>query len=344
MGQHEFDNRMLDALMPMHLIYDPDGVICSVGRTLDKMRGAETLVGHRIDEVFEIRDHGRGQGTGPVSVATRLFLTFRQPPHTDLKGMAVTVQDTDLCILNLSFGISVAEAVPQYGLSAGDFAHTDLTIELLYVIEAKAAVLEEAEDLNRRLNGEKRRAEEEAETDPLTGLHNRRAMDRVLQRMAQDQLHFSLMQVDLDHFKAVNDRLGHGAGDMVLRHVAEVFTSETRSGDTAARIGGDEFILVFDGLAEKARLIEIARRLIAKIEQPLPYGTETCRVSASIGITTTAFYPTPDPDVMIADADVALYRAKQGGRGRACFHDPVAAMHDDPADVMSVAEVTGDTG
>lgn len=104
------------------------------------------------------------------------------PPKTEVKGLLVAGPSEGQSIVNLSFGISVVDAVSDYSLNSADFAATDLTIEMLYLVEAKSAAMEASRKLNLRLQGAMIAAEEQAFTDTLTGLKNRRAMDHVLAR------------------------------------------------------------------------------------------------------------------------------------------------------------------
>jgi GGDEF domain-containing protein len=139
----------------------------------------------------------------------------------------------------------VNEAVRRYGLTVADFAATDLTIEMLYLVEAKSAVMEELRHLNLRLHGAKAAAEEQALSDTLTGLCNRRALDLGLGALVQQGQTFGLMHLDLDYFKQVNDTHGHAAGDAVLRQVALVLREETRASDLVARVGGTSLCWCF---------------------------------------------------------------------------------------------------
>ena len=133
---------------------------------------------------------------------------------------------------------------------------------MLYLIEAKSAAMTESRKLNTRLQGAKIAAEEQAYTDTLTGLKNRRAMDHVLSKFIDVGEKFGLMQVDLDFFKAVNDTMGHAAGDHVLLEVAKILVEETRNDDLVARVGGDEFVLLFHKLTDLEQLNDIANRII----------------------------------------------------------------------------------
>jgi diguanylate cyclase (GGDEF)-like protein len=202
-------------------------------------------------------------------------------------------------------------------LTDADFAATDLAMELLYLVEAKTAVTEELRQLNLRLQGARDAAEEQALTDTLTGLRNRRALDFAMSHLIDQHIPFGLMHIDLDYFKAVNDTLGHAAGDHVLREVAKTLMAETRSGDTVARVGGDEFVVLFKTLTEPDMLHGIAERVVMRLSEPMLFEGKICRISASIGITISTNYTIPLADRMLSDADEALYASKNAGRGQA---------------------------
>jgi diguanylate cyclase (GGDEF)-like protein len=170
--------------------------------------------------------------------------------------------------------------------------------------------------LNLRLEGARMAAEEEAMTDPLTSLRNRRAVDLVLERLCAARASFGLLHLDLDFFKAVNDSLGHAAGDFVLESVGRILREQLRAEDCAARIGGDEFLVIVVGRSDPKTLEAIAERIIARICQPMDFEGETCRVSASIGIVRSNDMAVPEPTQLLATADRALYAAKHAGRGR----------------------------
>jgi diguanylate cyclase (GGDEF)-like protein len=135
--------------------------------------------------------------------------------------------------------------------------------------------------------------------------------------LIEHHIPFGLMHIDLDYFKAVNDTLGHAAGDHVLRQVAQSLLLETRSGDTVARVGGDEFVILFNGLTEPESLSRIANRVVERLSEPSDFQGEVCRISASIGITISTDYLPPEAEQMLSDADTALYASKNAGRGQA---------------------------
>ncbi|WP_106203851.1 GGDEF domain-containing protein [Aliiruegeria haliotis] len=309
----------LDLMMPMHLAVSQDGRILRTGPTLRKLRPDIGLQGAALFDLFDIRRPRDCCTVGDLlaSDGGRVSLSFREGSKESFKGLIVPLPCEAGGLLNLSFGFSVIDAVRNHDLTAGDFASTDLAVEMLYLVEAKSAALHESRKLNLRLQGAKVAAEEQAFTDTLTGLKNRRALDHVLKRLIDDCVPFGMMHVDLDFFKQVNDTYGHAAGDEVLQVAAQALAVETRDTDTVARLGGDEFVIIFKRLTDAEVLTKLAKRLIARIEQPVPYHDDLCCISASVGITTSLIRPgAVSADTMLKDADVALYRSKAAGRGR----------------------------
>lgn len=308
----------LDRLMPLHLRIGARGDIRGVGPTLAKLFPDGPPIGRDMLDVFALhRPRGvAGPADLPALEGARLKLALKAPPHTAFKGLAVPIGGGQGWLIDLSFGIGVAEAVREHRLTDADFSATDLTVEMLYLVEAKSAVLDELRRLNMRLQNARVAAEEQALTDTLTGLRNRRAMDLALARASATGAPFGLMQIDLDFFKQVNDTLGHAAGDHVLAHVAQILREEVRAGDTVARVGGDEFVLLFPGLRAPELLEAIGRRILARIEQPILFEGQPCRISASIGTVHCPEGSCSDPGRLLGDADRALYASKRAGRGR----------------------------
>lgn len=161
-----------------------------------------------------------------------------------------------------------------------------------------------------------------AQHDMLTGLPNRRVLqERLSHAIAQARRGgrtLALLFIDLDHFKDINDKLGHEAGDALLVALAQRLHSDTREADTVARMGGDEFVVLIDSPADKAHIVAIAEKLLLALQQPLQWQGHTLQVGASIGISQ---YPQDGQTVvdMMANADRAMYRVKAAGRNAYIF-------------------------
>ena len=153
--------------------------------------------------------------------------------------------------------------------------------------------------------------------DQLTGLANRRLLtDRMSMAMAHARRNESAMAVvylDLDGFKQLNDRLGHGAGDILLKMVANRLVKTVRQEDTVARLGGDEFVLVLWHLAEPGYAATVARKVIEALSQPFDIEGNTVSITTSAGV---GIYPIhgEDADTLTKSADLALYEAKRAGK------------------------------
>lgn len=312
----------LDLLCPMHVQVSATGHITHIGPTFQKVRPATQLIGKRFLEVFRVIRPREVKTAAELSeiAGKKLYLELRDPPRTSLKGVVVPQETGDGLILNLAFGISVLEAVRDYELTDADFAATDLTIEMLYLVEAKSAAMDASRKLNLKLKGAKLAAEEQAITDMLTGLKNRRAMELALSRLLATKQPFALMQVDLDYFKAVNDTFGHAAGDHVLHEVARHFRNLTGDDDVVARVGGDEFVLLLPGKTQKSSLTKLGKKIIEALEIPTEFKGSTCRISGSIGTVIWNAQSDVDGDKLLDDADIALYASKRSGRAQQTFY------------------------
>lgn len=165
-----------------------------------------------------------------------------------------------------------------------------------------------------------------AHTDGLTGLGNRSQFNTVLTHLFSELGHkdpgFSVLLVDLDHFKNINDSFGHSAGDAILRHVAEALRQGVRAGDTAVRLGGDEFAVLLPGVTDAALLISIAERIRQAIAEDILFEGRILRTSASVG-GAIAPHHALDSTALLQAVDVALYAAK-GERGAAVVIDEAA--------------------
>ncbi|HET9658432.1 MAG TPA: EAL domain-containing protein [Kineosporiaceae bacterium] len=205
--------------------------------------------------------------------------------------------------------------------------------------------IEHIEDITDR-----KRAEQElvhrALYDPLTGLGNRHLlMDRLsvaLKELSRGNGVVAVLYLDLDRFKEINDTLGHDAGDETIRQVGARLTATVRAPDTAARIGGDEFVVVSAHLTDEADATPIAERLQTALAEPVVLDGQQIRTRASIGVVTTRS-STTDPAELLHRADLAMYQAKQHGPGNTAVYsrtlrDPARRRHRVGRDLRAALE------
>ena len=165
--------------------------------------------------------------------------------------------------------------------------------------------------------------EHQATHDALTGLANRNLFnDRLYQGIVQARRYTRILTVafiDLDHFKLINDSLGHSAGDEVLKLMAERINACVREGDTVARLGGDEFVVLLQSPAHEESNYRIAQRMIAAIATPFTLQSRSLKITGSIGL---SVFPRngADADTLLRNADAAMYRAKEIGRNQFQFY------------------------
>jgi diguanylate cyclase (GGDEF)-like protein len=175
------------------------------------------------------------------------------------------------------------------------------------------------------ITGERRSAEESSHMamhDALTGLLNRRRMSQLLERTltlsSQQRSPCAIMLIDLDRFKQVNDTLGHAAGDALLKQVAARLVRVVGDKEKVSRLGGDEFQVIMPGIEDRGMLGDIATSIITSISQPYTIDGSRCLIGASVGVAVSPF-DGDDSDSLVRNADLALYAAKGGGRGRFRF-------------------------
>ena len=164
----------------------------------------------------------------------------------------------------------------------------------------------------------------QAHFDPLTGLPNRvlfcSRLSAQLQSAASGMENGAVLYIDLDHFKKINDTVGHAAGDQVLSVAAQRLRSCVKDIDTVARLGGDEFAVILRDVVSAEAAEAVAQRIVQSLQQPVNLAGKDHTVCASIGI---ALFPQDGEaiDTLLRNADTAMYRAKDLGRGRAMFYD-----------------------
>lgn len=169
-----------------------------------------------------------------------------------------------------------------------------------------------------------------AERDYLTGLFNRRAMRNRLEQQHQKwlrhQFPYSLIWLDLDHFKQINDRLGHAAGDAALKHCAQVLQKALRDHDVLCRHGGEEFLIILPGLTE-SHACQAAERLRQLLERsPMQWQSEKVVLTACFGVVSSQSQL--EPEQLLQHADAAMYQAKEAGRNRCQLASVVAVTEE----------------
>ncbi|MBF0457980.1 MAG: diguanylate cyclase [Nitrospirae bacterium] len=185
------------------------------------------------------------------------------------------------------------------------------------------------------------RLKELAHYDFLTGLPNRTLffdrLDQALKQAKRTNRDVALLEIDLDGFKCINDRMGHDAGDAVLIEIAKRLKCQIRGSDTVSRFGGDEFMIILTNLSEAGDAETLALKIIVAIGKPFHFNTPHCAVGASIGI---SFYPQDgyDAETLLKKADAAMYRAKEDGKNTyQLFHDVHKRANRDTKAVLSLS-------
>ena len=174
-------------------------------------------------------------------------------------------------------------------------------------------ILGQLDELNQRRDA----LEHLARHDPLTGLPNRRVfferLDHALASARRSAKPLAVLFVDLDHFKELNDSLGHGVGDRVLQAVANLLRSATRESDTVARLGGDEFVILIEQLDDPQQVLAVLHKLHERFQLPMLVDRHEVQVQASMGV---SLFPRDGDDIesLLQQADRAMYAAKNAGR------------------------------
>ena len=304
----------LEALIPeagrlIAVTLDTDGI------------GVVELIGDRSEYLVRYESSGRLtgrrvplEGSTPEAVLKTRASVIVEDAHTGDHAVSAPL---------LALGVKSAVCVPignveqPFGMLSvfsrrlGAFTQDDA-----HFLESVAFVLAEAAQ-RQHVTAELRR---QALHDVVTGLPNRALLDDRLQHSLQASRRagrrVGVLFIDLDHFKVINDSLGHQAGDRTLQVVAERLQSAVRGSDTVARFGGDEFVIVVNDIERAEDAVHIAETVLAQLAAPIPIAEEPVYVRASIGVCVADPGDAVDPHELLRAADAALYRAKARGRSR----------------------------
>ena len=253
----------------------------------------------------------------PAVMITALFAGFR----TGLLATAMAVLLVDYWIIPPKGGFAISSLPDAVGLAIFSFNGVLISVIAKLYIRARTEAANYAAEL--ALRDSRKWAEEiinqMAYHDSLTGLPNRKLFsDRLgiaLAHAQRNQNKVVVAMIDLDNFKEINDTLGHIEGDLFLKATAERLDATLRKGDTVARFGGDEFLLILPDLEVIEDAIQVAQKIVDSFCKPLLIDTHQFVVTMSIGI---AVYPNDGTDevTLLKNADIAMYQAKQAGGGR----------------------------
>ncbi len=323
-------DRALDILMPLHVRMSADGAVTGAGRTFLKLFDGRVAIGQSVFDLLVVKRPSWITSIQALLEHAGASLVVQIAPmaHHNMKAVVAAMPDGG-AVLNLALGAGVMDVVHARELKNNDFSPADPTVEMIYMIEVQSILYQQHKEQSQRLQGARDQAEEQAFTDALTGLANRRAVENHLARLLRRSKGkgFAVMQIDLDFFKAVNDTHGHAAGDFVLQETARALLRQTRATDMVARIGGDEFVIVLSDYGDKSSLSDVGHRIIAAVAEPILFEDIACKIGASIGATIVAQESERTSEQILSDADRALYVSKEQGRG--LYHLDVDLVHDD---------------
>lgn len=230
-------------------------------------------------------------------------------------------------------GLSMAEAIVSDPIVVGDAEYLIGTVLIILILLRQGVVLRDNARLTRSLEDTNVSLQYQVLHDSLTGLPNRPLFgDRLrvaLTRMERLRTTLAVMFIDLDQFKQANDTHGHEAGDEILVTIAQRLVTAVRAGDTVARVGGDEFMVLCEDVTDADEARTLARRLDEAMARPVPIGGEELHVRGSIGLVVTDDHERRADD-LVRQADRAMYQAKRGDQGPIVCVDATAASPADP--------------
>lgn len=323
------DERFYTHLLEEILHQDYDTIIATDGHEALKVLNKHTVDLILLDIVmpdmdgYEVcRQIKTSELLRPIPI---IFLTVKKATEDEVKGFNLGA--VDFIIKPISPLIVKARVGIHINLS-----HANKILQQ-HALELEQKVTQRTEELTQEIS-EKQKAYDQlhylANYDPLTRLPNRNLFNERLQQSYQlakrNNSSFSVLFIDLDRFKQVNDKLGHHIGDLLLEQVGIRLSERLRGVDTIARLGGDEFIVTVTEVQNKQDATIVAEKILAELSRPFKVKDLTIQIGSSIGITT---YPDDDKDLgsMLRNADLAMYDAKHSGKNTFRFYSPELSTH-----------------
>jgi diguanylate cyclase (GGDEF)-like protein len=251
-----------------------------------------------------------------VLLAYTLSTYFQRIITNPIKSMVEHVEEI-YATKNYQKKLSLARE-DELGKLAVGFNHM-----LSAVQEREAELQSHGEHLQALVETRTEQLHHKAHYDSLTGLPNRNLLfDRLrhaIKSAPRNGQNIALLFLDLDRFKVINDNLGHGVGDQLLKAVAQRLSSAGRDEDTVARLGGDEFVFLLEYIKQPERVARVADRVIQRLSSPFQLKEHTVHISTSIGI---SIYPDDgeDEETLLKNADISMYHAKEKGPSQYCFY------------------------
>lgn len=323
----------IDLLNPFFLRVGLEGRVMAHGRTIPRVYGVDDLVGREVSDLFifvrprNVTPDQLVAGLPSLKIRTRIS---EGELSTTFNGSSVPFYGPDGsaegAILMLSPGIEVQRLVDLFALKQKDLPAADSSADLLFLVQTQKQMLLDAIANAERLERARHQAEEMASTDSMTGLMNRRGLTQRFEKIMASKSGCGVLHVDLDRFKPINDTYGHTAGDAVILGVARILEDVCPAPSFAARIGGDEFVVVAPGADTLALLKSIARDIHAEISRPIDWNGVPVQVGATCGLAMAEPGQQTTLDEILHMSDLALFEGKRSDRGSLCIFDP-ALMH-----------------